>query len=244
MLWKIIVIFGILCLVYYAVMIRVTGTWKTTFSIFWLILGMVNLGFGLLIKNAPTWLLYVVAVGSAILWIVFVVVELMICFTMFSRPPKNLHCIIILGAQIRGTRVTDSLKRRLDRGLRYLHDNPHTMAVVSGGRGKGEDITEALAMQNYLVACGIHESRILLEDASTNTKENLDFSSQFLKLKKDKIGIVSNNFHMYRALALAKKQGYKHVYGIAASCKPIIFPNYMVREFFAVLQLQFLLRKE
>ncbi|MEF9840800.1 MAG: YdcF family protein, partial [Lachnospiraceae bacterium] len=120
----------------------------------------------------------------------------------------------------------------------------HTMAVVSGGRGKGEDITEALAMQNYLVACGIHESRILLEDASTNTKENLDFSSQFLKLKKDKIGIVSNNFHMYRALALAKKQGYKHVYGIAASCKPIIFPNYMVREFFAVLQLQFLLRKE
>ena len=163
---------------------------------------------------------------------------------MISVVPKNLRYIIILGAQIRGKRVTEALKRRLDRGIRYLNENPETIVIVSGGRGKGEDITEAEAMAKYLENCGIDTTRICLEEKSTSTYENLRKSLAFIDdERQDKIGIVTNNFHIYRAVKLAKSIGYRKVYALTASSNLAVFPNYMVREFFAVLALFLRLRK-
>ena len=89
-------------------------------------------------------------------------------------------------------------------------------------------------MYGYLVEAGIEAERILQEDQATNTVENLVLSSDFLDKEKDKVVLVTNNFHMFRALSLAKGQGYKQVEGLAAGSYPGMLPNNLLREFFGV----------
>ena len=92
------------------------------------------------------------------------------------RVPENLDYLIVLGAHVDGTRLTLALLERTRRALQYLKENPRTIAVLSGGRGSGEQISEAQAMFHYLTAHGIPKERLILEDRSVNTKENLAFS--------------------------------------------------------------------
>ena len=75
-----------------------------------------------------------------------------------------------------------------------MKENPETRVVVSGGQGKGEDVTEAFAMAQYLVSHGIAEEQISLEEKSRNTYENLKYSALLVDSMDDRIGIVSNNF--------------------------------------------------
>ena len=117
----------------------------------------------------------------------------------------------------------------------YLKENPGTIAVLSGGKGSGENISEAQAMYDCLVEAGIEEERLIKEDKSTSTVENLEFSAALIG-KGGRIGIISQNFHIYRALKLAEHQGYQDVYGIAASSEPIYQPHFMVREAFAIMK--------
>lgn len=142
---------------------------------------MANIGIGILTREIPVWLEYILTGIFIVLWMIFFCVEVLILCAMISVAPKNMKYIIILGAQIRGKRVTEALKRRLDRGIRYLNENPETIVIVSGGRGKGEDITEAEAMAEYLENCGIDANRICLEEKSTSTYENLKKKSCFYR---------------------------------------------------------------
>ena len=103
-------------------------------------------------------------------------------------------------------------------------------ANLSSGQGFGEDITEAKCMENYLTAHGISQERLVLEEKSTSTKENLKFSDELTGCSKKNTGILSNNFHVYRAVKLAEKLGYKHPYGIAAVSDPIMQVHYVVRD--------------
>ncbi|WP_337493511.1 YdcF family protein [[Ruminococcus] torques] len=161
--------------------------------------------------------------------------EIKICLGMFSKPERGAQWIIILGAQVRGRKITDSLKRRLDAAIHYLEENERTMVVVSGGRGPGEDISEADAMEQYLIEQGVAENRIRKEDQSVSTRENLSFSRRFIDPKHETVGIVTNNFHSYRAKLLAEQEGYAHVFSVSASSNYVFQINYLVREFFAVL---------
>jgi len=165
----------------------------------------------------------------------FLTVEIKICRGMFSKPERGAQWIIILGAQVRGRKITDSLKRRLDAAIHYLEENERTMVVVSGGRGPGEDISEADAMEQYLIEQGVAENRIRKEDQSVSTRENLSFSRRFIDPKHETVGIVTNNFHSYRAKLLAEQEGYAHVFSVSASSNYVFQINYLVREFFAVL---------
>ena len=91
-------------------------------------------------------------------------------------------------------------------------------------------------MKGYLEEAGINPERILTEDASTNTTQNLIYSGELLNKSEDKVVIVTNNFHMFRALAIAKKQGYTHVEGLSAGMYPITIPNNLLREAFGVVK--------
>ena len=153
---------------------------------------------------------------------------------MRSDREEDCPYIIVLGAHIQGTKVTGSLSRRLEAAVSYLEDHPGTTVIVSGSMGKGEAVTEAKAMEEYLRARGISPARILLEDRSTSTKENFAFSSALIPDKAEPVGVVTNNFHMYRAKAYARRTGYKNPRAIPASSSAVLFLNYMVREFFAV----------
>ncbi|WP_346663836.1 YdcF family protein [uncultured Merdimonas sp.] len=233
MLWQIIYLFlGAVCLIYYGVICVCLRKWDSTFSRFWPAAGGLFFLCAALLRYTDLDNIIVGLSGAAAL--LFFFTEGKILAGMKGREDRHCRYLIVLGAHVEGKTVTDSLKRRLDVACRYLEEHPQTLAVLSGGRGKGEDITEAEAMAGYLCSCGISKERLRLEDRSTTTEENLRFSRKWIGSGAEPVGIVSNNFHLYRALALAGRLGYEDVMPLAAGCRPELLPNYLVREFFAV----------
>ncbi len=149
--------------------------------------------------------------------------------------PENLDYLLVLGARVNGRRPSAALRRRLDKAAWYLRRNPDTKVIVSGGQGPGEFLTEAKAMKKVLVEYGFDEDRIAMEDESTSTEENLRFCSRMLDKEKLSVGIVTNDFHIYRSICFAKELGYLNCYGVPADSEAVSLLNYMVREFFAVI---------
>lgn len=117
--------------------------------------------------------------------------------------------LIVLGCAVRGERVSLTLKLRLDAALEYLEHSPNTAVIVSGGKGDGENISEAEAMKRYLVSHGVDESRIITEDKSTSTWENFKFSKAILdeRFPGASSAFVTTNFHVYRAGRVAIMNG-------------------------------------
>ena len=144
--------------------------------------------------------------------------------------------VVVLGAQWKPSGPSYLLRKRLDVAAMYLLDNPETKVIVSGGQGPDEPVSEAQGMSEYLMQAGVEEERILLEDKSTNTCQNLTYSGELLDKGKDRVVLVTNNFHMFRALQIAKKQGYTHLEGLSAGCYPAILPNNLFREFFGTIK--------
>ena len=112
--------------------------------------------------------------------------------------------IIVLGSKVNGTKPSYSLQYRIDKAAEYLKSHEKTIAIVSGGQGKGEDISEALAMKQGLMKQNIAEDRIIMEDKSTSTDENITFSKTLIPANMKKGMIVTNDFHMFRAKRLQK----------------------------------------
>lgn len=226
-------IFGIL---YYLVLAWYSGKWNSTFAGFWLAAGGTHLILGCVPLSYPvkTGLFVCILAG----WVLFLIVEVQIFFAMKSKCEEDVDYLIVLGAQVRGRRITRSLLKRLEAAEKYLRAHPRTKVIVSGGQGRGEEISEAEAMAGYLEEHGIAGARILLEDKSTSTRENLRFSSALMDKETDTVAIVTNDFHLYRAMLMGKREGYERLKGLAADSHPVFQLNYLVREFFAVLALK------
>ncbi len=235
-------VLGIASVVYFGVYAVIIGL-NNSFTYFWLFFGLLLAAAGTVLELCHHGRLHlpravpVVFLACVVLFLgVFGITEGLIIRNAVEEPQKNADYIVVLGARVNGTRVTLNLKYRLDAAIDYLNKNQNTRAVVSGGQGKGEDITEAKAMSDYLVKNGIKNDRIILEDKSKNTNENLKFTAELIGSKAKKIVIVSNDFHIYRAKCIAKKMGYTDVSGASAKTKPITIPNSFVREAFAVIK--------
>ena len=165
-----------------------------------------------------------------------VVLEALVLRGFGQRGEKNLDAIIVLGAQVWPSGPSLSLKYRLDTAAVYLQENPGTVCIVSGGQGYNEPFTEAQGMYDYLTARGIAPERIRREENSTNTVENIRFSRQLLQPDETKIGIVTNDFHVYRSVAIAGKCGLPDAVGIAAPSGRYYLPNNMFREAFGIIK--------
>lgn len=235
------IILGFLCLAYFIGIILFAGT-GSNFYLIWggLAAALLVLGFskytGLLERRIPVLLrrgtLICVLLGTAL----FIVVEAFIISGFFKTGEPGLDYIIVLGAQVRENGPSRVLKMRLDKAYAYLAANEETIVIVSGGQGSNEPETEAACMKDYLVSRGIGADRILLEDRSTDTSENLSFSLELIEGEEKSVGIVSNNFHIFRSVKIAQKLGYHKVEGIAATADPALLPNNMFREFFGVMK--------
>ena len=151
-----------------------------------------------------------------------------------SKHP-NLEYIIVLGAHVEGTQLTKALLERTRRALEYLEENPDTKAVLSGGRGEGESITEAQAMCNYLTEHGIDRDRLILEEKSTSTAENLKFSLALIGLDHS-VGVVTNNFHVFRGTAIGRKCGCREIYPIPSRYCSWRLLIYIPREILAIIK--------
>jgi uncharacterized SAM-binding protein YcdF (DUF218 family) len=146
--------------------------------------------------------------------------------------------VIVLGAGLKGGyTVSLTLAERLDRAAEYYKQNPDVMIVVSGGQGEDEFVSEAFAMRQYLLSNGVKENNILLEDKSTSTRENFDFSKKVLDLhfgdKPYNSAYITNGFHCYRAGKYAKAAGLDTDV-IPARTPALMLPAYCAREYLGV----------
>lgn len=154
-------------------------------------------------------------------------------------PKGDERAVVVLGAAVRGDRVSGLLARRLDAAYNYYVAHPEVILVMSGGQGPGEDIPEGRAMKAYLVEKGVPAEQILTEERSTSTRENFRFSKMVLEEAgvdpTQPIAYVTNRFHCYRAGQYAQLEGFPDVRGIPASIGvSSILPCYL-REALAVL---------
>lgn len=118
--------------------------------------------------------------------------------------------VIVLGAGLHGDKVSQQLAYRLDKAFEYSQKNPNAVIVVSGGQGADEDITEALAMERYLIEKGVSAERIIREEKSVSTYTNLVNTKEILDKKFDgeyKAVLITSDYHMYRARKTAHKAG-------------------------------------
>lgn len=214
----------------------------TNFYFIWLVLSLVLFAFaaGLKKGNLETVLspgmrkilILLFCLGLSI----FVIVEGCVLSGFNSKGKPGADYVIVLGAQMKKNGPSKALKYRLDEAARYLEENSASKVIVSGGQGSDEPVSEAQGMYDYLISLGIDDERIIKEDESCNTYENLIFSAQYLDKNKDSVAIVSNNFHLFRATKIAKKAGYLDVCGIAAKGEPFLQANNMMREFFGIMK--------
>jgi len=149
--------------------------------------------------------------------------------------------LIVLGCRVYGESPSIMLNERIDAAYNYLEANPKCVAILSGGKGDGENISEAECMKRELVAKGIDESRLYVEDRSTSTRENLAFSLEIIKKQglNDNIALVSNEFHLFRASLVAKDLGIK-TNSVKANTKMSLLPIFYVRELWGILYQLFL----
>lgn len=184
----------------------------------------------------PGVLVKLIHIGFSVFLISFVIIEGIIFHTGFTTAEPGMDYIVVLGAKVNGEQPGGALRNRIQVASEYWQKSPDTMIIASGGQGSDEGISEAECIRRGLIERGVPGDRILIEDASTSTYENLHNTLAMISYGPDtKIGIVTNNFHIYRALKIANAAGSADFRGIYVHTSYISFPHYMMREYFAFI---------
>lgn len=192
-------------------------------------------------RLSKTWRIVLAALlvlGAA----VFAVFEAPVVSNAKTDADPQSDYLIVLGAGVNGSAPSLSMVNRLEAALDYLEAYPDAVAIVSGGQGAGEDVTEASAMHDWLVAHGVPESRIVQEEQSTSTRENLENSFAIIRSRGGDpaggVAVVSSEYHLYRAKQMARALGAKPLGVAAETTLPTMRANYFIREAFAAAYMQ------
>ena len=234
-------IFAVLCLLYCMGM-GLFISFGSYFFLIWGVIGIFCAAWAWILthrsihERIPRWIRITFRSLLAAGVLLLIILEGMIFSQFHATAEAGADYVIILGAQWKTTGPSYVLQKRLDMAVEYLKANPETKVVVSGGRGYNEPVSEAEGMKGYLIDAGIEPGRILTEDTSMNTTQNLIYSGELLNKSEDSVVVITNNFHMFRALAIAKKQGYLHVEGLSAGAYPLTVPNNLLREAFGMVK--------
>lgn len=194
----------------------------------------------LLEKKATKVLLRIVQVGACCVLIYCIVISSIMVFAMTSWGSSD-STAVVLGAQVMPWGASPLLRQRINAAEDYLNANPDAVAVVTGGQGANEPMSEADCMYENMVQDGIDPQRIYREDQAKNTDENIRFSLEVIdnnKLSRD-IAIVTDSYHQLRAKIITHKcdntvnitpvnTANNNIVAIAA------YPSYFVREWLAI----------
>ena len=188
-------------------------------------------------KKFPKFSKVVTRIVSIILCIGLLIAAATECIIIkysFGSPKEEVSYIVVLGAKVRTDGPSVSLQNRIDCAYDYLTAHPDVIAVVSGGQGPDEPITEAQCMFDRLTARGIDPSRIWMEDQATSTWENLQYSLGLIEektgIRPEKLGIISSEYHLFRASLFTRAAGAEFV-GIPAHTTRISqMVNHFLRE--------------
>ena len=261
-------ILGILCGIYGTVVIFMAGFLELQ-NYIWYVFAFVFFALGKLIKlylnkRIPLWSVVSVCTLATLGILIFIITVAVIRLSIPKSDEKSLDFLVVLGAKTDFEKKESDTKYRLEKTIDYINENPYTMIIISGGMQKNGKI-ESLEMADYLIERGIDRENILVEVESHNTRENLIYTLALLDkynddIKRNKdfiirndigpvtvvearpqtIGILTNDFHIFRAMQVAKKLGYTQVYPISASSDKILYLHMLLRETFAILKYKFL----
>ncbi len=169
--------------------------------------------------------------------VAFLMFMLYSVFLMIIPRKKDFDYIIIHGAGLlHGDRLSKLLQDRVDKAIDvYLSDPSPTIMIPSGGQGSDETISEAEAMSRYMLEKGIPEYRIIKEDRSTTTMENLENCKKLIDGMEGRkyTTLVTSNYHVYRALRYCRKIGLECT-GIGSHVAFYYWPSALIREFIAI----------
>lgn len=233
------IIMGGACLLYYLIMFFYIGR-SGDFAWFWLLNAAVFLSAVWLRGLAQSWsrvLAGILLAAEGIGILLVIVLGLTILSAACTPEPENMEYYLVLGAWVNGRQPSRALRKRLDKALSCAEKDPDARLILSGGQGDDEEISEAVCMRNYLTAAGVEEDRLILEDRSTSTRENLLFSNKLTGCGGARCGIISNDFHICRVMKLARQAGYRDCYGIPAEGDPVMELHYIVRESVALFMM-------
>ena len=170
--------------------------------------------------------------------VLFATIEVTVVNAAHTDKNPEAPYLIVLGAGVNGSEPSLSMLYRLDSAKEYLNDYTETKVIVSGGQGVGENISEAECMRLWLTDNGVSEDRIIMEDKSTSTYENLRNSLEIIKEKGGdptaKIAVLSQEYHLYRAKFYARELGADAVGVAASTVNKVMMVSYTMREAFAV----------
>lgn len=162
------------------------------------------------------------------------VTEGIIIHASLGNPGEHCDYMVVLGAKVRRDGPSVSLQDRINAAYDYMTEHPDVIAVVSGGQGPDEHITEAQCMFNELTAMGISPQRIWMEPNATTTWENIHFSLDLIEEKTghrpEKLGVISSEYHLFRASLFTRACNVSFV-GIPAHTSQITqLINHFMRE--------------
>ncbi|WP_010243484.1 YdcF family protein [Acetivibrio cellulolyticus] len=180
-----------------------------------------------------------IKIGISAFIISFILIEGLIFATVRADNYTDVDYVIILGGGVKGGELSKTLQFRLDKGIEFLKEHPDLKVVVTGGKGFGETISEGEAMCNYLLQNNIPEDKIIVESEATSTMENFKYTKQILEKQTGKsnykVMVITSDFHMLRSKILASFNGFTP-YGIPSKTWIGVFPNCVIREYFAVFK--------
>ena len=183
-----------------------------------------------------------ICINGSLSYIYTLIIATLYCNIKAAKhiPSYDKDYIIILGSRIRkdGT-LTPLLKARVDKAIefankQYEKTKKRIVYIPSGGKGKDEIISEAEAIEKYLIEKGIDKKQIIIEDKSTSTTENMKFSKEKIIKKNAKVSFSTTNYHVFRSGVIAYEQGID-CEGIGSKTKWYFYSNALIREFVANL---------
>lgn len=193
-----------------------------------------------LLANPVTRILWLIVKWAFIAFVIYAVVVSICMFIAMKIKPADNAPAVILGAQVKPWGASRLLKQRIYAAEDYLQKHPEVKAIASGGQGYNEPMSEAQCIYEFLVKDGIDPQRVILEDQSVNTEQNLLYSTAILKEKQlgNEIAIVSDSYHQLRARIIAHKIDRNIRVGACNTVNTkfgyLIYPSFFVREWIAI----------
>ena len=217
------------------------GTWFPPLYFFLLFAVTYNLySLKRILRRAYKPLIYIFYCGMAAFCVAFAAVCAYIINYSPPALPDSPDLIIVLGARVIGYEPSTTLASRLDAAAATLNNYPGAPAIVAGGQGADNIIPESRAMRQYLIRSNIYGGRVIEENRSTNTFENLLFSREIIErygLARDNIIIVTSEYHIPRAVMLAGRVfGGAQIYAVQSATPFIFLSTGITREFFAFVK--------
>ena len=222
---------GAASIAYYFVLWRASRL-GLSMSGMWIALGLALIAAGLLCGSSriPRWLHVAWRCALCLGVAAVIALESLVVSGLHAAAPAGMDYLVVLGARVDPDGPSPALNRRLNCVMSVIDDHPDAVIIATGGQGADEPMTEAQCIRDELVKRGVDAGRIILEDRSTSTVENLRNAMALMDDPAARVGVITNNYHVWRALRIARKVGLTNAHGIAAKYTGYTKFHYMIRE--------------